>query len=48
MHLQPSEFYQTKKELIVGCGKDAIKILEIQQEGKKRMSIEEFLRGLGY
>ncbi|MEP0861181.1 MAG: methionyl-tRNA formyltransferase [Ignavibacterium sp.] len=46
--LEPSEFYQTKKELIVGCGKDAIKILEIQQEGKKRMSIEEFLRGFSF
>lgn len=48
MHLKPSEFHQTKKELIVGCGKDAIKILEIQQEGKKRMSIEEFLRGFRF
>lgn len=48
MHLKPSEFHQTKKELIVGCGKDAVKILEIQQEGKKRMSIEEFLRGFRF
>ncbi|BDQ02478.1 methionyl-tRNA formyltransferase [Ignavibacterium sp.] len=46
--LAPAEFHQTKKELIVGCGKDAIKILEIQQEGKKRMSIEEFLRGFRF
>lgn len=46
--LAPSEFHQTKKELIVGCGKDAIKILEIQQEGKRRMSIEEFLRGFRF
>ncbi len=44
-NLKPSEFYQTKTELIVGCGKDALRILEIQQEGKKRMTIEEFLRG---
>ncbi len=43
--LKPFEFYQTKNELIIGCGKDAVRILEIQQEGKKRMSIEEFLRG---
>ncbi|MCL6494306.1 MAG: methionyl-tRNA formyltransferase [Ignavibacterium sp.] len=48
MKLKPSEFYQTKKELIVGCGKDAIKILEIQQEGKKRMGAEEFLRGYSF
>jgi len=43
--LKPFEFNQTKTELIIGCGKDAIRILEIQQEGKKRMSVEEFLRG---
>ncbi|AFH49855.1 Methionyl-tRNA formyltransferase [Ignavibacterium album JCM 16511] len=48
MHLKLSEFHQTKKELIVGCGKDAIKILEIQLEGKKRMSTEEFLRGYSF
>ncbi|MEB2356059.1 MAG: hypothetical protein OZ915_12860 [Ignavibacteriales bacterium] len=29
----------------MGCGKNALKILELQQEGKKRMSVEEFLRG---
>lgn len=46
--LKPSEFYQTKKELIVGCGKDALRILEIQLEGKKRLGIEEFLRGFTF
>jgi methionyl-tRNA formyltransferase len=45
MNLQPFQFHQTKTELIIGCGKDALRILEIQQEGKKRMNIEEFLRG---
>ncbi len=44
-NLKPFEFHQTKTELIIGCGKDALRILEIQQEGKKRMSVEEFLRG---
>lgn len=48
MKLKPSEFYQTKTELLVGCGKDVIRILEIQQEGKKRMKIEEFLRGFNF
>ncbi len=48
LKLSPSEFYQTKNELFVGCGKDSIKILEIQQEGKKRMGIEEFLRGFSF
>jgi len=46
--LKPFEFHQTKAELIVGCGKDSLRILEIQQEGKKRMNIEEFLRGFRF
>jgi methionyl-tRNA formyltransferase len=43
--LQPFQIEQTKKELIIGCGKNALGILELQQEGRKRMNIEEFLRG---
>jgi len=46
--LKPFEFDQTKKELIVGCGEKALRILELQQEGKKRMDIEEFLRGFSF
>jgi methionyl-tRNA formyltransferase len=46
--LAPLEFDQTKKELIVGCGGKALRILELQQEGKKRMGIEEFLRGFSF
>ena len=46
--LKPFQFHQTKTELIIGCGKDAIQIFEIQQEGKKRMNIEEFLRGFSF
>ncbi len=34
-----------KKSLCVAAKNDAISILEIQQEGKKRLGIEEFLRG---
>ncbi len=48
MNLKPFQFNQTKTELIIGCGKDALRVLEIQQEGKKRMSIEEFLRGFSF
>jgi methionyl-tRNA formyltransferase len=48
MNLEPFEIYQSKTELIIGCGKDAIRILEIQQEGKKRMSAEAFLRGFSF
>lgn len=47
-NLKPFEFYQTKKELFIGCGENSLKILEIQQEGKKRMSTEEFLRGFRF
>jgi methionyl-tRNA formyltransferase len=47
-NFKPFEFYQSKTELIIGCGKDSIRILEIQQEGKKRMTIEEFLRGFSF
>lgn len=43
--LTPGEILQTKKELIIGCGKDAIKVLEVQLEGRKRMETEEFNRG---
>lgn len=46
--LKPFQILQTKSELIIGCGEDAIRILEIQQEGKKRMGIEEFLRGFKF
>ncbi|MGB5288286.1 MAG: methionyl-tRNA formyltransferase, partial [Ignavibacteriaceae bacterium] len=48
MSLKPFQFHQTKTELVVGCGKGAIRILEIQQEGKKRMGTEEFLRGFRF
>jgi methionyl-tRNA formyltransferase len=45
MNLQPFQFHQSKTELIIGCGKNALRILELQQEGRKRMTTEEFLRG---
>ncbi len=35
-----------KDEMIVKCGKDSIKILELQPEGKKKMDIKEFLNGV--
>ncbi len=37
-----------RSELIIDCRKNITRILEIQQEGKKRMSIEEFLRGYSF
>ncbi|MDY0081990.1 MAG: methionyl-tRNA formyltransferase [Ignavibacteriaceae bacterium] len=44
-NLKPGEIHYSKSEIIIGCGTDALKILEIQQEGKRRMLTEEFLRG---
>ena len=35
-----------KDEMVVKCGKDSIKILELQPEGKKKMDIKEFLNGV--
>lgn len=46
--LRAGEFSQTKVELFVGCAEKALSILELQQEGKKRMGIEEFLRGFSF
>lgn len=48
LKLKPLEFHQTRTELIIGCGKDSLRIIEIQQEGKKRMKIDEFLRGFSF
>lgn len=48
LSLSPFQIHQTKSELIIGCGNNAIRILEIQLEGKRRMSIEEFLRGFSF
>jgi methionyl-tRNA formyltransferase len=40
MHLDSS------KKVVVGCGKGSIELLEVQQEGKKKMSGADFYRGL--
>ena len=37
--------YADKKTLIVKCGKGCLSLTEVQLEGKKRMTVEEFLRG---
>ncbi len=44
----PGKFIQTKHSLIIGCGKDSLEILELQQEGKKRLKVDEFLRGFSF
>jgi len=44
-NLQPGEIYQTKEEIIIGAEKGAVRILELQPEGRRRMKTEEFLHG---
>jgi methionyl-tRNA formyltransferase len=43
--LAPGEVEETKRTLTIGCGEKALSVEEIQPEGRKRMSAEEFLRG---
>jgi methionyl-tRNA formyltransferase len=31
--------------LIIGCGENSLKILDVQPEGGKEMSVDDFLRG---
>jgi methionyl-tRNA formyltransferase len=47
VHLRgkPGEILQSKNELIIAAGKDALSLREVQLEGKRRMSAAEFLRG---
>lgn len=44
-NLKIGEIKTTKKEIFLGCKNSVLQILEIQPEGRKRMSAEEFLRG---
>ncbi len=44
----PGKINQSKKNLSVECGKDELEILELQLEGRKRMTAEEFLRGFSF
>ncbi|MCL5028204.1 MAG: methionyl-tRNA formyltransferase [Bacteroidetes bacterium] len=46
--IKPGEMKQTKSSLKIGCGKNSLEILELQLEGKKRLKIEEFLRGFSF
>lgn len=44
----PGKINQSKKNLFVECGKDELEILELQLEGRNRMTAEEFLRGYSF
>lgn len=45
LKLNELEINETKKDLYIGCGEGTLQVLEIQPEGRKRMTTEEFLRG---
>lgn len=43
----PGEILHYGKDgLVIACGKEALEILDLQLEGKKRMTAEEFMRGV--
>lgn len=44
-NLDPFQIEQTKNEIYIGTETNALKILELQPEGRKRMKTEDFLRG---
>lgn len=47
-NLDPGEIKQTKTELFIGCSQGSLQVLELQQEGKRRMHTGEFLRGYNF
>jgi len=47
-NLKPGEYNQTKNSLTFGSGSNSVEVLELQQEGKRKMNIDEFLRGFSF
>lgn len=45
IRLNPGEFLESKDKLFIGCIGASLEVLEIQFEGRKKMSAAEFLRG---
>jgi methionyl-tRNA formyltransferase len=44
---EPGEVLKVTGELVIACGIDAIRISDVQPQGKKRMSAHEWARGRG-
>jgi methionyl-tRNA formyltransferase len=42
---EPGKILRSDKELAVAAGTNAVSLGEVQLEGKRRMSVAEFLRG---
>ena len=45
---QVGKILEGEKNLIIACGQGALKVLEIQRQGKKAMPIDELLRGMTF
>jgi methionyl-tRNA formyltransferase len=41
----PETIFAGDRELVVACGEQALRLLEVQMEGRKRMTVQEFLSG---
>lgn len=48
LSLKPTEFLENNERLFVGCQDYPIEVLEIQFEGRKKMTAAEFLRGYSF
>ncbi len=44
-HGPPGTVLESGRRLVVACGEGAVELLEVQQEGKRRLSAEVFLNG---
>lgn len=45
IHLKSGEILTTAKQMWTGCGDGSVEILEVQQEGRKRLETSDFLKG---
>jgi methionyl-tRNA formyltransferase len=46
--LKTGEIFADKNDLIIGCGQYSLNVFELQLEGRKRLSVSEFLRGFNF
>ncbi len=47
-NMMPGKIVSTKNRLVIGCGKDTLSIEELQLEGKKKLTVDAFLRGFKF
>ncbi|NWF88316.1 MAG: methionyl-tRNA formyltransferase [Ignavibacteriaceae bacterium] len=46
--LKPGQILQQREKLFIGCASDALEVLQIQLEGRKKMTASELLRGYSF